>query len=464
MIRPQPDPSQNLRAQFLALSLYLNQCLIGKRDTIEVLLTAMLAGENVFFIGPPGTGKTYLMHHLKGCFTRDGGTKPAKFREVQFSRDTEADDLFGPLDVGQLVPQGAVRQFWLALVLAVLTVLRSVPFFGKLDLSAFDAVDPGNTKTRYVRLEGDDGIVYVPEADFFIMDEPANGPEGVLKALHRILAEGQHYNGERWIDCPLQLCLATSNEPLPERCYALADRFALRHREVDLSPAETSRFVRLKATGGLQAGQPVSMDIADIEAARAEASDLEWTEAALLARDKLQADLITNHITVSTRTWGKLIGIVQASAWLAGDAEVGTHNLFIAKDVLWTHLADADMVDDLVSNVVGADFKAIKALVELAQAKAMGAPTLAMHDSQLDAGERQAAIKKCIAAVQTVIGYGTTLKANHGEGIRTDWVPSSPVARKGADDITQAVLDLKAHVTRAGINWDDIKNGKPLEA
>ena len=61
---------------------------IGQSDTVELMLTALLAGGHVLLEGPPGTAKTFLAQ----CFAR---TLDLQFGRIQFTPDLMPGDIIG---------------------------------------------------------------------------------------------------------------------------------------------------------------------------------------------------------------------------------------------------------------------------------------------------------------------------------------------------------------------------------
>ncbi|HEX2751006.1 MAG TPA: AAA family ATPase, partial [Verrucomicrobiales bacterium] len=65
---------------------------IGKDEIIDLLGVGLVAGENVFLLGPPGTAKSALVQSLA-----------ARLRGHTFdyllTRFTEPSELFGPFDI-----------------------------------------------------------------------------------------------------------------------------------------------------------------------------------------------------------------------------------------------------------------------------------------------------------------------------------------------------------------------------
>jgi MoxR-like ATPase len=64
------------------------KAVIGQNDTVELMLTALMAGGHVLLEGPPGTAKTFLAQ----CFARTLGLQ---FGRIQFTPDLMPGDILG---------------------------------------------------------------------------------------------------------------------------------------------------------------------------------------------------------------------------------------------------------------------------------------------------------------------------------------------------------------------------------
>ena len=66
----------------------IGKAVIGQADTVELMLTALLAGGHVLLEGPPGTAKTFLAQ----CFAR---TLDLQYGRIQFTPDLMPGDIIG---------------------------------------------------------------------------------------------------------------------------------------------------------------------------------------------------------------------------------------------------------------------------------------------------------------------------------------------------------------------------------
>ena len=85
-----PAAQQRQRASQMlqALRLELQKAVVGQRQVVDDVLTALIAGGHVLVEGVPGLGKTLLVRALAKCF---GG----EFARIQFTPDLMPSDVTG---------------------------------------------------------------------------------------------------------------------------------------------------------------------------------------------------------------------------------------------------------------------------------------------------------------------------------------------------------------------------------
>jgi MoxR-like ATPase len=85
-----------MNSKILTLSAELNDNFKERNDEVAGSLLAMISGEHVLFIGPPGTAKSMLAREM--CKAVDGGN----FFYYLLTRFTTPDEIFGPLSLSSL--------------------------------------------------------------------------------------------------------------------------------------------------------------------------------------------------------------------------------------------------------------------------------------------------------------------------------------------------------------------------
>jgi MoxR-like ATPase len=163
----------------------LKQEYVGKDEVVDLLGICLVAGENLFLLGPPGTAKSAIVRSLASRL--DG-----RVFDYLLTRFTEPSELFGPFDIRKLRD-------------------------GEL-------------------LTNTEGML--PEADVVFLDELLNANSAILNSLLMALNERVFRRGRETRRLGFVLTVGASNRlPEDEALAALFDRFLLRVRS-DNVPSE----------------------------------------------------------------------------------------------------------------------------------------------------------------------------------------------------------------------------------
>src|SRR3954454_7311571 len=159
---------------------------VGKDEIIDLLGVCLIGGENLFLLGPPGTAKTALVHHLAARM--EGRTF-----DYLLTRFTEPNELFGPFDLRKL------RE-------------------GEL-------------------LTNTEGML--PEASLVFLDELLNANSAILNSLLLALNERLFRRGKESRRIKALMFVGASNHlPEEDALRALFDRFLLRVRSDNVAPGQ----------------------------------------------------------------------------------------------------------------------------------------------------------------------------------------------------------------------------------
>jgi MoxR-like ATPase len=266
-----------------------------RKDVIDGALAAVLAGEHVLLLGPPGTAKSALVRCLAQTF---GGS----YFERLLTKFSTPEELFGPISLQALA------------------------------------------KDRFVRIT----TGKLPEVEFAFVDEIFKSNSAVLNALLSIINERVFHNDSTPVRCPLVSLFAASNE-LPEgrELEALFDRFLLRFDVGYLLVAANLRNVLV----GPEPAIPAALTMDELRRAQAEVTAIKVTDdtvdGLLSIRDACRGE----GITASDRRWKKSLGVVRASAWLSGEKKTSPEDLAILVDSLWREPKERAKVSRLVGNL-----------------------------------------------------------------------------------------------------------------
>src|SRR5262245_32333918 len=163
----------------------LKQCFVGRDEVIDLIALAVIAGEHLFLLGPPGTAKSALIRQFASAVR-------GHYFEYMLTRFSEPNEIFGPIDIVRL-REGTVA-----------TVTTGM----------------------------------LPEAEFVFLDELFNANSAILNNLLTVLNERVYRRGAETHQLPMLSLFSASNHlPDDEALQALFDRFLLRCH-VDQLPRE----------------------------------------------------------------------------------------------------------------------------------------------------------------------------------------------------------------------------------
>ncbi len=157
---------------------HVKQTFVGKDTIIDLMGICLVARENIFLLGPPGTAKSAIVHALADRLK-------GKTFEYLLTRFTEPNELFGPFDIRKLRDGELVT----------------------------------NTEGM------------LPEANLVFLDELLNANSAILNSLLMALNERIFRRGREMKKLPTLMIVGASNHlPEDEALQALFDRFLIRVR------------------------------------------------------------------------------------------------------------------------------------------------------------------------------------------------------------------------------------------
>ncbi len=252
---------------------------VGKDEIVDLLGVALVSGENLFLLGPPGTAKSALVHELASRL--DG-----RSFEYLLTRFTEPNELFGPFDIRRL------RE--------------------------------GELVTNTANM--------LPEAELAFLDELLNANSAILNSLLTVLNERILRRGRETFDLPLLTVIGASNRlPEDETLGALFDRFLIRVRCDNVERDRLSEV--LDAGWSLETEGHETPITVTTEEVRTLSNIIAQVEIASIrdAIATLVAQLRQAGLAVSDRRAVKFQRLIAASALLCGRMEARRSDLWVLR-------------------------------------------------------------------------------------------------------------------------------------
>ncbi len=255
-----------------------------ERDAeINGSLLALLSGEHVLLLGPPGTAKTLLASKI--CETIEGGY----FFHYLLTRFSTPEEVFGPLSLKALERDEFSR-----------------------------------------RIEG-----YLPTTHVALLDEIFKANSSILNSLLTVLNERKYHNGKEIIEVPLFSVFGASNE-LPEEeesLEALYDRFLFRYRVDYIQYEENLESLIFENTEDFLPS--TKLNIEEIREIRKKARDLPVDPEVRKIIKGLRRELKNSNIFVSDRRWKQIVNVLRVASAVNGHASVNRMTVALLQHMLW---------------------------------------------------------------------------------------------------------------------------------
>lgn len=277
----------------------MKACFVGKDEVIDLLGVSLVAGENLFILGPPGTAKSALVQDLARRL--DG-----PMFDYLLTRFTEPNELFGPFDIRRLREGDLVT----------------------------------NTEGM------------LPEAAFVFLDELLNANSAILNSLLLALNERIFRRGRETRRLPTLMVVGASNRlPEDEALRALFDRFLLRVNCDNVAAEELPDV--LEAGWRLDLDRHGRQPAISVDDVRAIAALLRVCDLAAIRSDYVQLIHRLRHagIEISDRRAVKLQRLLAASAILCSRLAVNASDLWVLR-YIWDTVEQQEVVAAIVNDAV----------------------------------------------------------------------------------------------------------------
>ena len=296
-----PDASQLAARLQEEILTSLRQSFVAKDEVVDLLGVSLVAGENLFILGPPGTAKSALVHALGQRLRGDTFS-------YLLTRFTEPTELFGPFDIRRLREGELVT----------------------------------NTEGM------------LSEASLVFLDELLNANSAILNSLLTVLNERVLHRGRERLKVKAMMFVGASNHlPEEDALRALFDRFLLRVR-CDAAPED--RLMEVLDAGWKLESQPPVTSTLGPEHIRIIQQATSQVSLQPILKDYVELVHRIRHagIAFSDRRAVKVQRIVAASALLCGRQEARLSDLWVLR-YLWDRDEQIEVLRTLVQEIIQRD-------------------------------------------------------------------------------------------------------------
>lgn len=285
---------------------FVKDSFVGKDEIIDLLGISLIARENAFLLGPPGTAKSAIIRLLSSCIEN------GKNFEYLLTRFTEPNEIFGPFDIRKLKDGELVT----------------------------------NTEGM------------MPEAAMVFLDEIFNANSAILNSLLTALNEKIFRRGKETKKLPALMFVGASNIlPEDESLNALLDRFLIRIRcdYVDTDRLEEVLHAGWKLENSDSTAQPTIKpeEIVELQQ-RSRRVDLSPIRKIYV---NLIHSLRNTGIKVSDRRAVKIQNLLAASATICNRTEAILSDLWVLKYV-WDTEEQIEILAGIINTVIEKDMAA----------------------------------------------------------------------------------------------------------
>ncbi|MBP6409958.1 MAG: AAA family ATPase [Pseudarcicella sp.] len=279
---------------------HIKNAFIGKDEIIDLLGISLVARENAFLLGPPGTAKSAIIRMLSQCI-QDG-----KNFEYLLTRFTEPNEIFGPFDIRKLKE-------------------------GEL-------------------ITNTEGML--PEASMVFLDEIFNANSAILNSLLMALNEKIFRRGKETRHLPALMFVGASNVlPEEESLNALLDRFLIRIKCDYVHPDKLNDVL----LAGWQLERNLTAEKPFISANEILALQTENRSVDLSMVRKDYIDIVhslrNTGIKVSDRRAVKLQNLIAASALICGRKQAIKSDLWILK-YIWDTEEQIEILEGIINAII----------------------------------------------------------------------------------------------------------------
>ncbi len=281
---------------------YVKNSFVGKNDIVDLLGISLIAKENAFLLGPPGTAKSAIIRQLSDCI--EGGRN----FEYLLTRFTEPSEIFGPFDIRKLKEGELVT----------------------------------NTEGM------------MPEASIVFLDEIFNANSAILNSLLMALNERIFRRGKETRKLPALMFVGASNVlPEDEALNALLDRFLIR---IQCEYVDTDLLGEVLLSGwSMESGETVRPSITppDIIELQRQSRKVDLSPIRKQLVDVVH-NLRNTGIKVSDRRAVKIQNLIAASALISNRTTAALSDLWVLK-YIWDTEEQIEILAGIIDSIIERD-------------------------------------------------------------------------------------------------------------
>lgn len=272
---------------------------LERDEVIDGTLIALLTGNHMLLIGPPGTAKSQLVSEVCKKISS------AQYFQWLLTKFTAPEELFGAVSL------------------------------------------KGLENDEYRRVTNGK----LPEAHIVFLDEVFKASSSILNTLLTVMNERIYYNGTEISEIPLISMFGASNE-LPseeDELEALYDRFLLRY-VVDYIK-EDFRFLKLLQGENSDTSESL-ISQEELNHCKSQAQEVGVDSNILKLIGRIRTELKKKGISPSDRRYKQSISVLKARSYIDGRSEVSEEDLRFLENVYWRDPGEKTEIQSVIHQVI----------------------------------------------------------------------------------------------------------------
>jgi MoxR-like ATPase len=303
---------QRVADKLRALRRELKGLFVERDEFVDGALAALLARQHVLLIGPPGSGKSTIVHAL--CERIPG----ASYFHWLLTKFTTPEELFGPVSL------------------------------------------QGLEEDRYYRVTHGK----LPCAHIAFLDEIFKANSAILNALLSLINERVYHNDSTPTQVPLNTLFGASNAtPESRDLDCLFDRFLFRYQVDYIADGDGFRSM---LTAPENDPRSATLSFADLERAQAETARVKVGEDTIGWLGEIRMRIRSRGMVVSDRRFRASLSGLRAHAYLGGRGRVERRDLRLLADMLWSLPEERSPIEEIVTAVAAPNLHAALQIIRQA--------------------------------------------------------------------------------------------------